>query len=183
MKYDMVFDTQRVYKKVLKAMSHPGKIISIQEELEKLEDDIKNPIFLFSTVLLDAEVSYYIDNPIDLNYLFYAKKVNMNEADYVFLDGKTVTFDMLKELKIGTLERPDLSASVYIKCENITQDEIVLLKGPGIKTYQGVSLGNQNYFFSWIESLEIEYPLGFDVIFYDETTFFAFNRTTKAQII
>ena len=42
--FDEVFDTQRVFRKLLEAMSNPGRIVSVSEEKDRLFGDF--PSFL-----------------------------------------------------------------------------------------------------------------------------------------
>ena len=55
--FDEVFDTQRVFRKLLEAMSNPGRIVSVSEEKDRLFGDF--PSFLaVAMTLIDNEVSF-----------------------------------------------------------------------------------------------------------------------------
>ena len=92
--FDEVFDTQRVFRKLLEAMSNPGRIVSVSEEKDRLFGDF--PSFLaVAMTLIDNEVSFSAagnkELKQDIMLVTLSPEADTRTADYIFVtDRKSV---------------------------------------------------------------------------------------------
>ena len=93
MKLDLVHDTQQAYRKLLKCMSRPGVIESLETQSEKVDFDINfyKGTLVSMFVLLDGEVTFNIvsknreEVTSFVNQLTYAKATTLEKADFIFI--------------------------------------------------------------------------------------------------
>ena len=166
--FDGVFDSQKVFRLILEAMSHPARVVSINEYADKLFGEA--PVFLsVAMTLLDNEVSFNAcDNQVladEIISLTLAKQDEVNDSDFIFVNDLNYKEYAIANAKSGTLSDPHKSAMVVIQ-DDFESSCRMTLSGPGIdgqitvQTTQtvkdAVSLRDaQNY----------EYPQGIDLIF------------------
>lgn len=191
MKLDLVHDTQKAYRKLLKCMSRPGVIESIIVESEKIDFDISfyKGTLLNMYVLLDGEVTFNIvsKNKEEItnfvNQLTYAKATTLEKADFIFIlnDAEDNSLsEAYKRAKLGTLIDPHKSATLIVEAEKLSNENKYLLKGPGIEDLCNVNIITKGLFVEERKNKNIEYPLGVDTIFIDkEAQIMCFPRTTK----
>lgn len=166
--FDEVFDGQKVFRKILEAMSNPGRKISISEQAEKMHGD-KGTFLAIAMTLLDNEVSFSIcgDQALaaDMELLTLSKEVSLEEADFIFVEKEEMLAEVFQKAKCGTLEDPQKSATIIIETES-TCGKTLNLYGAGIDGILELEVPDvveqtlelrkqQNY----------EYPQGIDMIF------------------
>ncbi|WP_127581373.1 phosphonate C-P lyase system protein PhnH [Paenibacillus koleovorans] len=198
MKLDFVHDIQTSYRKVVQAMARPGLVVDLAEEAGKLEPEggCYPTTMLLAHMLLDTEVTFKVVSGEEaavmtqfLNQTTYARAVETEKADYVFVLRDAVPEDVLHTLrnaKIGKLADPHHSATVIIEVESISEAQGhgrgLRLRGPGIQTASYVQLEPQP---DWVElraERNVEFPLGLDLLFMDaEHRLFALPRTTQVE--
>jgi len=166
--FDLVFDSQKVFRLILEAMSNPTRVVRIREYADALFGD--QPSFLaLAITLLDNEVSFNACGNQTLSAEIASqtltKGAGLESADYVFVSNPYRIKEVIENVKHGTLYDPQKSATVIIR----NDDEptcLMDLSGPGIcgsvevqvsKTVaEAIRIRNeQNY----------EYPQGIDLIF------------------
>lgn len=192
MKLDVVHDLQSVYRKVVNATSRPGTISNLRNEAKLVGKEHKPcsaSLLLLALTLLDQEVSFkvYSDNADNdsrtINQLTYAKGVEVNEADFIFVfrdaqDGSLQ--EAIEQGKQGTLINPHKSATIIAEADIVTKGEGLLLTGPGIQKTQSVSVDLPG---NWIQSRgqkNKEYPLGIDLMIIDKDhQLLSLPRTTQ----
>ncbi len=173
--FDFVHDGQKVFRELLAAMANPGQIHSIHGQSEKFQGAYPSLLALGCTLLDNEEYMYVEKNPRlaqELHSLTLCREADLDQADYVFLSSEMNYGSMeqiLKNVKHGTYEDPQESATIFLLCSQISGDEDMCLTGPGIdkechlKVYpyvrKAIGLLNQ---------LKIEYPLGVDLVFTDQ---------------
>jgi alpha-D-ribose 1-methylphosphonate 5-triphosphate synthase subunit PhnH len=200
--FNRVHDTQAIYRVLLHAMSRPGLICELGNAVNGIDLPIgtSKAAAAIALTLLDGEVAFAVQMQghegwaETMQRLTYCKLVDVAAADYVFVDGiEELSFinQVQSQFIIGTLSSPEKSATVFIRVNNLldnnslSQDQGCSLKltGPGIQTeaicfVDGLSL-------AWIESrasLVEEYPLGVDLILYTENgKVIAIPRTTIVE--
>ena len=131
--FDLVFDSQKVFRLILEAMSNPARVVNISEYAIKLFGDYpdcvgKHPSAVFTTrslaflalamTLLDNEVSFSACENHSLTdeiaSLTLAKKENIESADFVFVCDPNDIRSVIENAKCGTLSDPHKSATVII---------------------------------------------------------------------
>jgi alpha-D-ribose 1-methylphosphonate 5-triphosphate synthase subunit PhnH len=130
----MVFDSQKVYRLILEAMSNPGRIVNIKKYADKLFGD--NPAFLAAAMtLLDNETSFnacengrFSD---EIASLTLAKRETLEDADFIFACDFGDIKSAIQNAKRGTLSDPHKSATIAIQNDG-TPSLRLTLAGPGI---------------------------------------------------
>lgn len=193
MKFDVVHDLQSVYRKLVDSTSRPGLLSDLGKEAAMLEGEniagCSSSILLLALTLLDPEVTFKVygsdaaavEN--EINQLTFAKAVQADQADYLFLmkDAGAGSLEHAIEMaNPGTFINPHKSAVIIAETGAITEGDNLLLSGPGIQTSTGINIelaGN------WIEKRNEknkEYPTGIDLVFVDRNhQLFSLPRTTQ----
>ena len=145
--FDFVFDGQKVFRKLLHALANPGTIGSIGHQAGKFAGSHQALMALGCTLLDNEETMYVEKNPV-----------------------LSADLHSLKNIKHGTYADPQQSATVFLQCTELAGRESMTLEGPGIKDRLTVEV------YPYIkkvtalrQSLQIEYPLGVDLVFADVT--------------
>ncbi|WP_027416785.1 phosphonate C-P lyase system protein PhnH [Aneurinibacillus terranovensis] len=183
MKLDLVHDIQMAYRKLINSMSSPGLISCLEGQADKI--DMEAGCFpstlVLAIMLLDTEVTFKVFSEQEakitkrINQLTYAKAVEAENADFIFVLNDAASTDLLGALemaKIGDLLNPHESATIVVEADVVSSDVAsgdveLLLTGPGIEgesSAQVITKGN------WVDirtNKNAEYPLGIDLIFID----------------
>ena len=192
MELDMVHDIQKVYRKVLNAMSRPGVIEDIKKQNEKVDIKIEcyKSTFLLMLMLLDGEVSFALpgnkDNKIIniINQMTYSKEKKIGEADYLFVTEKGDINKAIKNGKIGNLIDPNKSSTIIVEVQYINDQKKLELSGPGIKESIYANIEGYEKWLKIRNEKNKEYPLGIDMIFLDKKgKVICLPRTTKIKDI
>ncbi|UOE53689.1 phosphonate C-P lyase system protein PhnH [Bacillus sp. CMF12] len=193
MKLDVVHDLQAVYRKLVDSTSRPGLISDLGKEAAMLDGEktagCSSSILLLALTLLDPEVTFKVygsdaaavEN--EINQLTFAKAVQADQADYLFLlkdAGEGSLEDAIENANPGTFANPHKSTVIIAETGAITAGDDLLLKGPGIQTSTGISIDLTG---NWIErrsEKNKEYPTGVDLVFVDRNhQLLSLPRTTQ----
>lgn len=162
---------------LLQSLSLPGSI-------QRLSPG--DPMMRVAEALLDEETSFAsLDEPwVDRLLVTGARVAPLDQAAYVFaLEVPTPANDLVNELCIGTLEFPDLGATL-ITSTDFTSGPRLRLSGPGVPA-AGVSvrLGGVPLSFWRARRDRIQYPLGFDCFFVSRERVVGIPRSTVVEVI
>jgi alpha-D-ribose 1-methylphosphonate 5-triphosphate synthase subunit PhnH len=184
--FDTVFDSQKVFRLILDAMSNPMRVVNIKEYSDKLHGD--HPVFLaVAMTLLDNEVSFHEgeDNSLtdEIASLTLAKREDIKEADFIFVINPDGVEQAIKNAKCGTLSDPHKSATIIIQNDGVPVCRLTFT-GPGIngkveaqvtQTVNDAIIARDAQYF--------EYPQGIDLIFVSsEGELFAIPRLTEMEV-
>jgi alpha-D-ribose 1-methylphosphonate 5-triphosphate synthase subunit PhnH len=193
MMLDMVHDIQTAYRKLIDSMSKPGTISDLAEEAGKLEqlEGYLPATYIAARMLLDTEVTFKVvskrekEMALALSQSTYAKEVELEEADFIFILSDAEPSDFIGALqtaKIGELQDPHSSATIIIETAGLSGGTKLLLSGPGIQTTDKAEI---QVTWEWIAiraERNIEFPLGLDLIFTDSShRMLALPRTTQVM--
>lgn len=169
--FSEVFDGQAVFRKVLEAMSNPGRVVSVAEQARKMHGN--QQVFLaLAMTLLDNEVSFYTCGnqklANDISLLTLSKEASLEEADFIFVERKEDLDKVFSRAKCGTLADPQRSAAIIMKTEEHCP-KAWKIYGAGVNGIQKL----------WVpETAELamelrdeqayEYPQGVDMIFVND---------------
>ncbi len=193
--YDEILITQKTFRILLKAMSHPGRVFL----LDRMSS--KDWLMLILQTLLDSEVSYYVvDNKEKLlkqriEKITGSKQSKIEDADFIIITSGN-SEGLINQAKRGTLEYPDIGATAIYSVNSILPISSIghektnkgfnlSLKGPGIN-------GEISLFISGVSKEEIyylkeinsEYPLGIDSIFVDtEGKIMCIPRSSMIEVV
>ena len=166
--FSEVFDGQKVFRKLLEALSNPGRRVSMLEQSEKMYGD--NKVFLaLAMTVLDNEVSFSVCGNKELaeniSLLTLSREVELEEADFIFVEKEEHLAEVFEKAKCGTLADPQKSATIVIKTED-SKDKTWNLYGAGIDgTLQIEVSGTADKALELRDSQEYEYPQGVDMVF------------------
>jgi len=188
--FDVIFDSQRIFRYLLDAMANPGRAITLPVIGIKPPAANMYPLLLLMT-LLDHEVSFCVlDNGTQVTeYLKTntgSKESKLENSDFILVYGGS-SHGLIQGARVGTLEYPDESATVIYDAGSIGDcggDVLLELSGPGIADKRVIGA-------SGIEQNEIEdvlavrdYPLGLDLIFSDKAgRIVCIPRSTTMRVI
>ncbi len=178
MKFDLVHDTQGIFRTVVKCMSRPGTIahIGAKSELLDLETAMSRHMLSLLFVLLDREVTFAVlDEEGEkmtslINQLTYAKSTSPEWADYLIVTakaGQKVLQSGFGKAKIGTLVDPHKAATVILEVEEMTAQGDLVLRGPGIQYEHYLGIQGHSNWLDIREKKNSEFPLGIDMILID----------------
>jgi len=181
--FDMVFDSQKVFRHIMDAMSNPGRVVDIKECADRLYGNYRAFLTIAMT-LLDNEVSFHAcgDDSLtdDIASLTLARWERVESADFIFIRELEHMEYVIDNAKYGTLADPHKGATVIIHDDS---EPVCSLKlsGPGIN-------GQTEFFTSQIVKDAIkkrdaqfyEYPQGIDFLFVEGNgRLFAVPRLTR----
>lgn len=187
--------TQKTFRALLQAMSHPGRVYRLEQttEIRSCTADKYN-LFPVLLTLLDHEVGFCVIGPGNkyletvVSEITWCPVKDLSEADFIIVLNGESRGEILKT-KRGTLEYPDRGATVIYRVESLENGTngktTALLKGPGIKTdiapvVQGLAKNELSY----LKEINSEYPLGIDCIFLDGAGgIMCIPRSTRIEVI
>lgn len=185
--FDQVYDSQKLFRLLLEAMSNPTRRVNIKEFAEKMYGE--NAEFLaLAMTLLDNEVTFSTCENQEISdeivSLTLSNREQSDLADFIFVSDSSLLSEVIETAKAGTLKDPQKSATIIVKDDG---SEVVSLhlSGPGIKesvrfltsglVEKAIEIRDNNYF---------EYPQGLDLIFVtNDSELFAIPRLTKKEVL
>ena len=171
--FDLVFDCQRAFRRLLDAMARPGRVFSIREAIEKL-DRAQAELYAAALTLLDNRCRFYVHQDAALAEalweMTYAVLSPADQADYLFVplgsDMEAARRDLLPRAKTGTLAEPHKSATFFVSVPCLTGKSSATLLGPGVDGRMRVELPDEVRL--WVQarnSLLAEPPCGIELYF------------------
>ena len=166
--FDLVFDSQKMFRLILEALANPTRVVSIYDCARTLFGD--HPAFLaIALTLLDNEVSFNTCEhqalSAEITSLTLTNRARLESADFVFVSNPNRIKEVIKNVKHGTLSDPHKSATVIIRNDD-EPNHLLTLKGPGIDgsvevlvsriVADTIQYRNEQYY---------EYPQGIDLFF------------------
>lgn len=183
----IVDSTQQAYRKVLEALSFPGKVNSV----DKCPNDLSPLISqtgLICLTLLDSEVTFHVAEETQLitetiHAYTGCHSTNASNADFIVLPLLTSNEEIIKKLneaKIGDLVKPHKSATIILEIESLTSGYKYSLIGPGIKFTNQLNCTISPEILEKRKEINTEYPLGIDLILVDQQGYVVgLPRTTQ----
>jgi len=181
--FDIVFDSQKVFRLILEAMSNPTRVVNIKEYANKLFGDCPSLLAIAMT-LLDNEVSFNIcENHSfsdEIASLTLAKRENIEAADFVFISDLNYMEYAIENAKYGTLADPHKSATVIIRNDGEHTEQLAL-SGPGVDGQIEVAATQMvKDAIAMRDTQNYEYPQGIDLMFVSsDGELFAIPRLVK----
>lgn len=184
--FDVVFDSQKVYRQILDAFSNPTRKVSIAESAGKMFGE-KAAFLTVAMTLLDNEVTFCTcgDEILsdDIISLTHSKKERIDLSDFIFIGDKNYLAEAAANAKCGTLIDPHKSATLIIYDTDPDESDITF-RGPGIDGEAAVRISKLAQ-----EAIELrdeqnyEYPQGIDLIFINgEGELYAIPRLTLMEV-
>lgn len=190
--YDVVFDAQQDFRKIMDVMARPGKIVQLKKDNMEINSNLNSGGCLIAFALLNADVSFFAEHNWELESFLTVNTscapTELEKADYLFVSGQSA-HKYVENAKEGVLEYPENSATIIINTEKVSESplddsELITLDGPGVDGKKEVYIkGTSRDFFEAILEKNSEYPLGVDTFITDqEGNIMAIPRTNKLQL-
>lgn len=170
--YTAVYPTQKVYRVLVEAMSHPGEVFQFPGICQ--DDPWSSSLLAVAHTLFDHEVTFaVVDGLPSLEKEIYdstkARRVSLEKALYVIVSGNRSAGNILRACP-GSSIYPESGATVIYSFEEGDEDSCDLtgieLSGPGIRDSIHPRLaGLDAEEFEVLRQVNSEYPLGVDAIF------------------
>lgn len=168
--FDFVNDTQKVFRKLLLALSNPGKQYSISEEMKGFSDKWA-ALLAVGCTMQDNETTFYVEKTPEfqqkLRELTLAKFEEVEKAQYIYLTSPVnyVNWEnLLRSIKKGSLKDPQESATILVECETLEGNQEITLEGPGIDGE--LKIKGTEYMKTLMtikQNQKMEYPCGIDI--------------------
>lgn len=186
---DPVHDAQRVFRAVLDAMAHPGRIATLGADLDA-PAPLSPGAAAVCLALLDFETRLWLQpqavTPAALDFLRFhcgcpAARHTL-EAQFVLI-ADAAAMPPLSAFHPGEPEYPDRAATLIVQVERLAQGEGVRLSGPGIATAARLQVAGLPADF-WVQRIDAQadYPLGVDILFVTGRRLAALPRSTRVEI-
>jgi alpha-D-ribose 1-methylphosphonate 5-triphosphate synthase subunit PhnH len=184
-----VHDSQRVFRGILDAMAHPGKIVELAD-LPDAPKALNKAAASICLALVDFETPLWADDAIA------AKAQVMTHIQFhcgcpITTDPEMARFALLSHVTNvtsftifcqGTDERPDLSTTVMVQAEGFGGGEDVRLSGPGIKTETTLSIiGAGAEFWQAVRDNAKRFPRGVDLMICADNAIVCLPRTIQVE--
>lgn len=185
---DPVLDAQACFRKVLDALSHPGRVYTLDipsapaplnlasAGLALTLMDFDTPIFLSPQLKTDEIASW-------LRFHCSAPLTTVpNEAAFAFLQ-EGDTWPTIDEFHAGDAKYPDTSTSLIIQVSSFETGPEVTLDGPGIETQEKIRPAQLPEHF-WRQRAEnvADFQLGVDCYLTAGSQIIGLPRTTRTQL-
>jgi len=183
---DPVYESQIVFRKILKVMSEPGTIKKIKNKLSAPDPMMKATTAVCLT-LMDFQTKVWLDLPRDSEVSKYLKfhtglrlVEHSSEADFVVFFSAP---DKFPPLNLGTDRNPETAATVVIQTPSLDDTGKLKLTGPGIKKSRFLNAENIPMSL-WGQRGKVNslFPKGIDIILTSNKKLSALPRTTKIKM-
>lgn len=182
-----VFDGQRIFRRVMKAMAEPGLIVECPSHTAPPHPLLPSAAGVLCT-LCDADTSIFIDASSSKDHSlvdwirFHTDapiRVASALSDFALILNAE-TMPTLDHFLQGTADYPDRSTTLIVQVKSLTGGPVFTLKGPGIETTRTFApTGLPDHFpASWRNNCGL-YPRGVDIIFATDDLIASMPRSTQ----
>jgi len=184
---DPVDDTQQVFRRLLDAFAHPGRVVAVPASLSP-PPGLWPSAAALGLALLDHSTPLFLDaalarEPILSYFRFHtgAPIASLPAAAGFALIGDPTGLD-LTVFAQGEAERPERSATVIVQVEGFEGADAVRLTGPGIKKSTALKVAGIDaaLWRQWRENAAL-YPCGVDLVFAAPEAVVALPRAVRVE--
>jgi alpha-D-ribose 1-methylphosphonate 5-triphosphate synthase subunit PhnH len=184
---DPVADAQRIFRRVLDALAHPGRIVTLDAPAELPAGPFGRAAIGTALALLDFETAIWLDeaaSAVGPHLRFHCNcplAAARGQAAFALI-GDPATLPPLDGFALGSDSYPDRSATLVIEVEALGQEGGLRLSGPGIQdeVLLGVA-GLRTGFWPERAGLAPLFPCGLDLILTCGDRLAAIPRTTMVE--
>ena len=183
---DPVLDAQRIFRSVLDAMAHPGRVVTVPSALEP-PAPLSPATAAICLTLLDFETSLWLDQPARtsdvLEYLRFHCGVPIGESSSeaafaVVADG--LRLPSVDGFQVGSDEYPDRSTTVIVQVHGVREGIGRRLTGPGIDGERRLAIeGVAGGLWDMLRENRELFPRGIDVLITAGSRLVALPRSTR----
>jgi alpha-D-ribose 1-methylphosphonate 5-triphosphate synthase subunit PhnH len=185
---DASHDAQQVFRAVLDAFAHPGRIVRIIGKVEP-----PHPLCEASTAFLltlaDRDTPLWLapafDTPEVRDFVRFhcGAPIVASERDALFAVVPGARQPMFEDFVVGTDPYPDRSATLVIEVPSLGGGPEVTLRGPGIDGTAAAAVAGlaDRFWHDWLANHAL-FPCGVDVVFAAGTELLALPRSIAVEV-
>jgi alpha-D-ribose 1-methylphosphonate 5-triphosphate synthase subunit PhnH len=171
---------QKAFRQLMNAFASPGSLETMRAEVQDRDDTV---LRLILATLTDGEVTvadpHHLIDDQDWPKLETIKEAP-EKARFIVARGDTAP---KFSPALGSLECPEMGATVILGVTHIGRGQTLAMRGPGIQSVQEVACSGLNP--AWLSKRSEwngAFPLGVDMILFDAARLIAIPRTTRITI-
>jgi len=184
---DPPHDSQRLFRTVLEAFSHPGRIVALAEAPTGV-GPLSDAATAFVLTLVDRDTPLWLEPAFDVAAVrdfvrFHTgAQIATREADALFAVLTPERTPLLDGFAMGTDPYPDRSATLVIEVPSLTGGATRTVRGPGVETRAGISVaGLPDSFWSEWAANHALFPCGVDLVFTSGAGLLALPRSMVVE--
>jgi alpha-D-ribose 1-methylphosphonate 5-triphosphate synthase subunit PhnH len=186
---DPVRDAQKCFRRVLSAMSYPGRAQDMRGLLSISPSPLHPATAALCLALFDLDTPVWLDCSLDTpdvrQFLSFhcgcPIAPHPGEAAFALLSGEEAAA-RIESFHVGTPEYPDRAATLLIQVPRLTGGPAVELRGPGIPEAQTIEAeGIPAEFWNRRAAINALFPTGLDAVLIDTWHIVGLPRTAKTQ--
>jgi alpha-D-ribose 1-methylphosphonate 5-triphosphate synthase subunit PhnH len=186
---DPVFDSQRVFRAVLDAMSHPGRVHTVELTLQA-PAPLTPLAAAIALTLADFETTLWVQ--ASQNAEAVARYLRFHCGSPLATATAAARFAMIHDASgmpalsafaMGAAEYPDRSCTLIVQVASLDSGTPVRLRGPGIRDEAKLAVAGlpARFWQEWRDNTA-QFPLGVDVILVADRKIAALVRTTQVEL-
>jgi alpha-D-ribose 1-methylphosphonate 5-triphosphate synthase subunit PhnH len=184
---DIAHDSQRLFRDVLDAFSHPGRIVALRQAPAAVAP-LSVAATTFLLTLVDRDTPLWLSPSLattavqDFARFHTGAPIVENEADALFAVVTPDRAPLLDGFAIGSDPYPDRSATLVVEVPSLTGGTTRRLRGPGIDGSASVAIaGLPNSFWGEWAANHVLFPCGVDLVFASGTELLALPRSIAVE--
>jgi alpha-D-ribose 1-methylphosphonate 5-triphosphate synthase subunit PhnH len=185
---DPTLDSQRAFRSVLDAMSHPGRIVELTGAIQA-PAPLHPATALVCLALLDLDTPLWLDGAASrpevrewLRFHCGVPLVGRPQGASFALLADPLEMPPLADFDGGTAEHPDRSATLVIQVQALLGGTGRRLTGPGIEREARLDVvGVPDAFWTGLDANHALFPRGVDVVASAGRVIAALPRTTRVE--
>jgi alpha-D-ribose 1-methylphosphonate 5-triphosphate synthase subunit PhnH len=179
---DPAHDSQRLFRAVLDAFSHPGRIVSLPDPPAGA-GPLSRAATAFLLTLVDRDTPLWLapafDTPQVCDFVRFhtGAPIVAQPVDALFVVLTPDQMPPLDDFAIGTDPYPDRSATLVIELPSLVGGPQRWWRGPGVETCQAVALAGlpESFWTQWAANRAL-FPCGVDLVFAASSDLIALPR-------
>jgi alpha-D-ribose 1-methylphosphonate 5-triphosphate synthase subunit PhnH len=186
---DQVADSQTMFRCILDATSHPGRVLEVSADLLAPADaGMSCAMTAFALTLLDFETPVWLDPNFApagdfIRFHCGAPLVDKPNKSRFAFTGDAKRLPDPGDFDLGTPDFPERSTTLVIEVTDLAEAPGVRLRGPGIQTSAPLHIeGISSAFWKKRADLAPLFPLGLDIVFTSGRRIAVVPRTTIVEV-
>ncbi len=179
---DPAHDSQRLFRAVLDAFSHPGRIVALPRAPAGV-GPLSPAATAFVLTLVDRDTPLWLDPAFDVAavrdfvHFHTGAPIAARQADALFAVVEPWREPLLDGFAIGSDAYPDRSATLVIEVPSLVDGTPRTARGPGIATHETIAVAGLPASFAgaWAANRAL-FPCGVDLVFTAGTALLALPR-------
>jgi alpha-D-ribose 1-methylphosphonate 5-triphosphate synthase subunit PhnH len=184
---DISHDSQRVFRAVLDAFSHPGRIVAVPAEVET-PGALSIVATAFVLTVVDRETPLWLAPEFDTSdvrdfvHFHTGAPIIAGTEGAIFGLTTPARQPMLDGFAIGSDPYPDRSATLVIQVPALRGGPMLTLRGPGINGSATASIAGlpESFWSEWAANRAL-FPCGVDVVFAAGSELLALPRSIAVE--